>query len=94
MAAGLCCREWQRHHQTQSRMTDYSNNIPPPVQKKVKSPSMTRQPWPSKAVIDHCTSKEEASYTCMYIFTSLPKNSIKKDNPLVLTQLNNIMDTN
>lgn len=56
-AVGLCCQGLLRHHQTRSRMTDCSNNIPPPVQSKVKSPSMTRQPWLIKAVIDYCTGK-------------------------------------
>ena len=54
-----CCQGLQRHHQTQSRRTDCSSNIPPPVQSKVKSPSMTRQPWLTKAVIDHCKGQKK-----------------------------------
>ena len=54
---GPCCRGLQRHHQTQSHTPDCSSNIPPPVQSKVTSPSMTRQPWLTKAVIDHCPGK-------------------------------------
>lgn len=60
-AVGPCCQGLLRHHQTQSRTTDCSSNIPPPVQSKVKSPSMTRQPWLTKAVIDHCTGKQRGS---------------------------------
>lgn len=54
---------------------------------------MTRQPWPSKAVMDHCTSKEEVSqmYVCVCVHF-LPKK-VNKENPLVLTQLNSMLDT-
>lgn len=59
-ASGPCCRGWPRRRQTRSRTRGCSSSIPPPVQSKAKSPSMTRQPWLVRAVIDHWPGREDS----------------------------------